>query len=61
MHKNEQVVATPFDSNGRETALRPRWSRLWEMRRGKSQNNLLGQSPDKFPSNFYCRMCSFSG
>lgn len=27
----------------------------------KSQNKQPGQSPDTFPSNFHCRMCSFSG
>lgn len=65
-----------LDNNGLETTLRPQWSCLCSGNgggahsraatppvplRSKSPNNQPGQSPDTFPSNFHCRMCSFSG
>lgn len=67
----------PLDNNGPETTPGPRWSCLCsgngvgrrphslqphlQSPHSKSQNNQPGQSPDTFPSNFHCRMCSFSG
>lgn len=45
-----------------ESAPRPHpWRPHLQSPRSKIQNNQPGQSPDTFPSNFHCRMCSFSG